>query len=212
VDTTGFGGQRYRTTLVIANFSATRSCIAHVLPGAATLPAFDVPLSPGRQVRLEDPVPGFVGPLSIEFEGLEEDRDAFAAVRVWNPAGGGTAGATLTGRDSGSSTGWTPLLPPVEWAGSRLHLAMSATADGPGQAQNATNYGTDPPSPLVVPSGTLVQVDPASANLDKVLYVGQLGSLPSDDLLGYCVRNDPGAEDVTIVSAAAPGTIPAQLV
>ena len=212
VDTTGVGGQRYRTTLVIANFSATRSCIAHLLPGAATSPAFDVPLAPGGQVRLEDPVPGFVGPLSIEFEGLEEDRDAFAAVRVWNPASDGTAGATVMGRDSGSSTGWTPLLPPDARAGSRLHLAMSAAADGPGQAQNATNYGTDPPSPLVVPSGTLVQVDPAAANLDKVLYVGQLGSVPSDDVLGYCVRNDPGVEDVTIVSAEAPGTIPTQLV
>ena len=148
VDTTGVGGRRYRTTLILANFSETRACVAHVLPGAASSPAFDVPLAPGLQVRLEDPVPGFVGPLSIEFEGLEEDRDAFAAVRVWNPAGGGTAGAALMGRDSGSSTGWTPLLPPDARAGSRLHLAMSAAADGPGQAQNATNYGTDPPGPL----------------------------------------------------------------
>jgi hypothetical protein len=212
VDTTGVGGQRYRTTLVLANFSLSRACVAHALPGAASSPAFDVLLAPGQQVRLEDPVPGFVGPLSIEFEGLEDDRDAFAAVRVWNPAGGGTAGAALIGRDSGSSTGWTPLLPPDSRAGSRLHFAMSAAADGPGQAQNATNYGTDPPSPLVVPSGTLVQVDPAAANLDKVLYVGQLGSVPSDDVLGYCVRNDPGVEDVTIVSAEAPGTIPTQLV
>lgn len=212
VDTTGIGGQRYRTTLVIANLSDTRSCVAHVLPGAASSPAFDVPLAPGRQLSIEDPVPGFVGPLSVEFEGLDDDRDAFAAARVWNPAGGGTAGATLIGRDSGSSTGWTPLLPPDTRAGSRLHLAMSTAADGPGQAQNSTNYGTDPPSPLAVPSGTLVQVDPTAANLDKILYVGQLESLPSDDLLGYCVRNDPGAEDVTIVSAEPPGTIPGQLV
>jgi len=212
VDTAGAGGRRYRTTLVVANFSETRSCVAHVLPGAASSPAFDVPLAPGRQVRVEDPLPGFVGPLSVEFEGLEDDREAFAAVRVWNPAGDGTAGAVLMGRDSGSSTGWTPLLSPDARAGSRLHLAMSAAADGPGQVQNATNYGTDPSSPLVVPSGTLVLIDPAAANLDKVLYVGQLGSVPTDDLLGYCVRNDPGAEDVTIVSAEPPGTIPTQLV
>jgi hypothetical protein len=212
VDTSGVSGRRYRTTLVVANFSETRACVAHVLPGAASSPAFDVPLAPGRQVRVEDPLPDFVGPLSVEFEGLLDDRDAFAAIRVWNAAGGGTAGATLMGRDSGSSTGWTPLLPPDARAGSRLHLATSAAADGPGQGQRATNYGTDPPSPLVVPSGTLVQVDPAAANLDKVLYVGQLGSVPSDDVLGYCVRNDPGVEDVTIVSADTPGTMSAQLV
>ncbi|HEX7580435.1 MAG TPA: hypothetical protein VF580_10570 [Thermoanaerobaculia bacterium] len=212
VDTAGVGGRRYRTTLVLANFSATRSCVAHVLPGAASSPAFDVPLAPGRQVRVEDPVPGFVGPLSVDFEGLEDDRDAFAAVRVWNAVGGGSAGATLMGRDSGSSTGWTPLLPPDARAGSRLHLAMSAATDGPGQAQHATNYATDPPSPLPVPSGTLVQVDPTASNLQKVLYVGSPGTVPTDDLLGYCVRNDPGAEDVTIVSADAPGTIPEQLV
>jgi len=212
VDTTGASGQRYRTTLVLANFSPSRDCVAHVLPGAASSPAFDVALAPGRQVRLEDPVPGFVGPLSIEFEGLEEDRDAFAAVRVWNAAGGGTAGATLTGRDSGSSTGWTPLLPPDARAGSRLHLATSAAADGPGRDQSATNYATDPPSPLPVPSGTLVQVDPTASNLGKVLYVPSPFRVPTDDVLGYCVRNDPGAEDVTIVSADAPGTIPTQLV
>jgi hypothetical protein len=212
VDATGDGGRRYRTTLVVANFSESRTCVAHVLPGAATSPAFDVPLAPGRQVRVEDPLPDFVGPLSVEFEGLVDDREAFAAVRVWNPAGAGTAGATLMGRDSGSSTGWTPLLPPDARAGSRLHLAMSAATDGPGQDQNATNYGTDPPSALRVPSGTLVQIDPTASNLQKVLYLGSPGTVPTDDLLGYCVRNDPGAEDVTIVSADAPGTMPAQLV
>ena len=211
VDTAGVGGRRYRTTLVVANFSETLSCVAHVLPGAASS-AFDVPLAPGRQVRLEDPLPGFVGPLSVEFEGLVDDRDAFAAVRVWNAAGGGTAGAALLGRDSGSSTGWTPLLPPDARAGSRLHLATSAAADGPGLDQSATNYATDPPSPLPVPSGTLVQVDPTASNLSKVLYVPPPFRVPTDDVLGYCVRNDPGVEDVTIVSAEAPGTIPTQLV
>ncbi len=212
VDTTGVGGRRYRTTLVLGNFSLTQTCVAHILPGAASSPAFDVPLAPGRQVRIEDPVPGYVGPLSVEFEGLDDDRDAFAAVRVWNPAGAGTAGAMLVGRDSGSSTGWTPLLPPGTRAGSRLHLAMSAAADGPGQDQNATNYGTDPPGALRVPSGGLVQIDPTASNLQKVLYVGSPGTLLTDDLLGYCVRNDPGVEDVTIVSTEPPGTIPGQLV
>jgi hypothetical protein len=212
VDTTGVGGRRYRTTLVLANFSLTRASVAHVIRGAASSPVFDVPLAPGRQVRLEDPVPGFVGPLSVEFEGLEDDRDAFAAVRVWNPAGAGTAGATLVGRDAGSSIGWSPLLPPDARAGSRLHLATSAAADGPGQNQSAIDYGSDPPGSLSVPSGALVQVDPTASNLRKVLYLGTTGSLPSDDVLGYCVRNDPGVEDVTIVSAEPPGTIPGQLV
>ena len=212
MDTTGVGGRRYRTTLVLGNFSETRVCVAHVLPGAASLPAFDVALAPGRQVRLEDPVPGFVGPLSVEFEGLDDDRDAFVAVRVWNPAGDGSAGATLTGRDSGSSTGWTPLLPPDARAGSRLHLAMSAAADGPGQDQSATNYGTDPPAALRVPSGSLVEVHPTASSLQDVLYVGSPGTVSTDDLLGYCVRNDPGADDVTIVSTEPPGTIPGQLV
>ena len=212
VDTTGVGGRRYRSTLVLANFSSTRTCVAHVLPGAATSPVFDVPLGPGRQVRVENPVPNFVGPLSVDFEGLDDDRDAFAAVRVWNPVGDGTAGATLVGRDSGSSSGWTPLLPPDARAGSRLHLAISAAADGPGLDQRTTNYGTDPPEALAVPSGTLVQVDPIASSLRKVLYVPSPFSVPTDDLLGYFVRNDPGAEDITIVSSDAPGTIPGQLV
>ncbi len=212
VDAFGVGGRRYRTTLVLANFSLARACVAHVLPGGAVSPAFDVPLAPGQQARIEDPVPGFVGPLSIEFEGLEADGDAFAAARVWNPAGDGTAGATLAGRDAGSSTGWSPLLPPEAKAGSRLHDATSAAADGPKQDQSAIDYGSDPPGALPVPSGTLVQIDPTASNLQSILYVGYPGSVPSDDLLGYCVRNDPGAEDVTIVSAEPPGTIPGQLV
>jgi hypothetical protein len=212
VDAIGVGGRRYRTTLVLANFSLARACVAHILSGGAVSPAFDVPLAPGQQARIEDPVPGFVGPLSVEFEGLEDDRDAFAAVRVWNPANGGTAGATLVGRDSGSSTGWSPLLPPDSRAGSRLHLAISAAADGPGLAQSAIDYRVDPPASLAVPSGTLVQVDPSASNLQRVLYLGYVATLPTDDVSGYCVRNDPGAEDVTIVSAEPPGTISAQLV
>jgi hypothetical protein len=63
-----------------------------------------------------------------------------------------------------------------------------------------------------VPSGTLVQVDPTASNLGKVLYFPSPFRVPTDDVLGYCVRNDPGVEDITIVSADAPGTIPTQLV
>jgi hypothetical protein len=212
VDAIGVGGLRYRTTLLLANFSPSRACVAHVLPGAASSPAFDVPLAPGRQVRLEDPVPGFVGPLKIEFEGLDDDSNAFAAARVWNPAGAGTAGAVLAGRDSGSVVGPTPLLPPAERAGSRLHMAVSAAADGANQDLSTFDYGTDPVTSVRVPTGTLFQTDPTRTNLQSVLYVTSFFDPPSDDLLGYCVRNDPGANDVTIVAAEPPGLVEGQLV
>ena len=211
VDATGVGGLRYRTTLVVANLSASTPCVARLLPGTSDTAALELPLSPGEQRIVEDPAPGFVGPLAVEFEGLDEDQDAFAAVRVFNPAGQGTAGGVLVGRDAGSVAGRNLLLAPSPRTGSRLHMAASAAVDGPGQDLTTIDYGFDPAVSARVPAGALFQTDPTPKNLMRVLDLGASYAAPTDDLLAYCVRNDAGANDVTIAEAEPTAVLFARL-
>ena len=76
--------------------------MARIFAGASTTSVMEVPLGPGVQTPIEDPVPGFVGPLAVEFDGLTDERDAWAGVRVWSPSDGGTAGTSIVGTDPGS--------------------------------------------------------------------------------------------------------------
>ena len=97
--------RRYRTTLVLGQLlgdrgPAWRMCCRAQLPCRRSTWRRSRPAGAG-----EDPVPGFVGPLSVEFEGLDDDRDAFVAVRVWKPGGRRERGGDAHGTRSGSSTG-----------------------------------------------------------------------------------------------------------
>jgi hypothetical protein len=217
VDTTGHGGTRYRSELTLANLSPGMDCVAKLYPGPATKPSREVPLPAGTQVRIVDPVPGFVGPLAVEFEGLSDDRDAWAAVRVFSPSEGGTSGTSILGTDPGHLAGQTELLRPVATPGSRLHLAISTARDGsdlgvyyradPGQIPGAYPNG-------LFPAGSFVQYDPDAARVSGPLRIEAsspwLGPKADarNDLLGYFVRNDGVTNDGTVVPFEEPDVLP----
>jgi len=217
VDATGYGGIRYRSALTLANLSPGAACVAKVYAGAATEPALEIPLGPGAQRRIEDPVPGFVGPLAVEFDGLSDDREAWAAVRVYSPSEGGTAGTSLLGSEPGSLAGATTLLRPIRAPGSRLHLALATSRDG---NDVPTWVRADPrqvpeinlSNPL--PAGSFLQVDPDPSKLfgplrieASTLWLSQFDDA-RNDLLGYFVRNDGATNDGTVVPFEEPDVLP----
>ena len=213
VDATGYGGTRYRSELTLANLSPDVVCVAKVYAGAATVPGFEVPLGPGSQRRIEDPVPGFVGPLAVEFEGLSDDRDAWAAVRVFSPSEGGTAGTSILGTEPGGLPKETTLLRPVRSPGSRLHLALGVVRDGTDLSVSVrADLGQAPDAPLEhpIPAGGFLQVDPDPARLLGSLRVESLSldvlphHISRNDLLGYFVRNDGATNDGTVVPFEEP--------
>lgn len=219
VDAAGYGGTRYRSELTLANFSPGAACMARVYAGASTEPALEVPLGPGAQRRIADPVPGFVGPLAVEFDGLSDDREAWAAVRVFSPSGGGTAGTSVLGSEAGSLAGATTLLRPIRAPGSRLHLALATSRDG---SDAPTWAHADPRqvpefhrrSPL--PAGSFLQIDPDSSKLFGPLRIEAFSLRLSqfddarNDLLGYFVRNDGATNDGTVVPFEEPDVLPAR--
>ena len=216
VDTTGHGGTRYRSELTVANLSPGAGCVAKLYAGAATVPARELPLGPGEQVRLVDPVPGFVGPLAVEFEGLSDDRDAWAAVRVFSPSEGGTSGTSILGADPGFLSGTTVLLRPASAPGSRLHLAFSTTRDG---SDLGTLFRVDPrqvPAAIsdgLFPAGRFVQYDVEASKVFGPLWIEAstpwLGPKEDarNDLLGYFVRNDGVTNDGTVVPFEEPDVL-----
>lgn len=217
VDSTGHGGTRYRSELTLANLSTGVVCVAKVYAGAATAPAFEVSLGPGAQRRIADPVPGFVGPLAVEFDGLSDESDAWAAVRVFSPAEGGTAGTSIIGTVPGSFPKETTLLRPVRSPGSRLHLALGAARDGTDLSVSVRadlGQAPDLPPEQLIPAGGFLQVDPDPARLLGSLRVEalSLGVDPHDisrnDLLGYFVRNDGATNDGTVVPFEEPDVLP----
>ncbi len=215
-DTTGFGGVHYRSELTVANFSTTSPAVARVYVGAGTTQVMEVPLSPGVQMTIEDPLPDFVGPMAVEFDGLTDERDAWAAVRVFSAADGGTAGTSLVGTDPGSLPHQTAILPPVPRPGTRTHLAVAASGDGP-QKDIAffvqwQDWSLDYLSGTI-PNGSLRQMNLPSYYLTTPLRVTAADVLNSsfsaqDDLLGYIVRNEQGTNDGTIVPFEPPDTLP----
>lgn len=215
-DTTGVGGVHYRSELTIANFSASSRALARVFSGAGTTPVLEVPLPPGVQATIEDPVPGIVGPAAVEFEGLMDERDAWAGVRVWNPSNGGTAGTSIVASNPGDLPFQTVVLPPPPSPASRVHVALAASADGPGQGIAVLDYRAGPGSETpytTIPSGGFLQVTPSSGNLAAPLGVIAMSATnfplaARDDLLGYIVRNEPGTNDGTIVPFDPPDTLP----
>ena len=209
VDTAGVEGVRYRSTLLLANFSRSSNAVARLFPGRATTPVREVPLGPGGQVRIEDPVPGFVGPLAVEFEGLEDETEAWAAVRVWSPSAGGTAGTSLLATDPGSVLGEAVALPPVRSGGDRLHAAISADADVSDLAGETISIPDLRESieeggrhPLKIPIGGFLQVDPHPERVARPFVISAGG------LLGYLVRNDGVTNDGTVVPFEPPDTLP----
>ena len=203
VDVEGAGG-RYRTTLLLGNFSSDRTATARLYAGPDRSPFREVELPPGTQERIEGPLPGFVGPLTVDFDGLVDDDDGWAAVRVWNEAGGGTAGVALEARDAGSFVlEETPLLLPNPRAGTRTHLAAALGADGERGRTFALAHlprWYDPtPIDLRLESGQFTQVDPEPAFADGAITCG--ASDASDDLLPYTVRNDDRTQDGLVVQA-----------
>jgi hypothetical protein len=223
VDTTGFGGTRYRSVLTLANLSSSRSAVARLFPGGAKVPGRELPLAPGAQVRLEDPFPGFVGPLAVEFDGLTEEEDAWASLRVWSASEGGTAGTSLVGTDPGGVPGFTVALPPVSSPGSRLRVAFAASSDGPA----AGLLLADPREPVVsggpfrdvtVASGRFLQLEIDPERAAHPLFV-RPEPVPPDspfsapaDLLGYLVRNDGTTNDGAVVPFEPPDAIPGRRV
>jgi hypothetical protein len=214
VDTTGFGGVHYRSELTIANFSATSPAVARVFAGAGTTPVMEVPLAPGVQTRVVDPIPDFVGPLAVEFDGLTDEQDAWAGVRVWSPSDGGTAGTSIVASNPGDLPLRTAIIPPAATPGSRIHIALAASGDGPGQ--DVTVIAEQPNHSdswwTSVRNGTFSQMDLPPAFLEtpfdifaqsKTSYLGA-----ADDVLGYIVRNEAGTNDGTIVPFEPPDTIP----
>lgn len=203
VDAEGFGG-RYRSTVFLGNFSPDRGATARLYAGASESPCFEIDLPPGTQERLEDPLAGFVGPLTIDFDGLLDDDDGWAAVRVWNEAGGGTAGVALEARDAGTfvSEGASLLLPNPR-AGSRTHLAAAAGTDGVRGTIFTTGHLSrwyDPePISLRLESGGFAQVDPDGRFAEGPITFSASGAW--DDLLPYSVRNDDGTQDGIVVQA-----------
>lgn len=216
VDATGYGGTRYRSELTLANLSPA-SCVAKVYAGAATEPAIEVPLGPGAQRRIEDPVPGFVGPLAVEFEGLSGESDAWASVRVFSPAEGGTAGTSILGTEPGSSPAQATLLRPVRSPGSRLHLALAASRDGtdlPVWPRADFRQVPEVDSRQSIPAGGFLQVDPDPGKQLGALRIESLSVgtsdrfVPGNDLLGYFVRNDGATNDGTVVPFEEPDVLP----
>ncbi len=215
-DTTGSGGVRYRSTLTVANFSVSSPAVARVFAGASTTPVMEVPLGPGVQTSIEDPIPDFVGPVAVEFDGLTDEKDAWAGVRVWNPSDGGTAGTSIVASNPGDLPFRTVVLAPPPSPGTRTHVALAASADGPGQGIVAFDYRAGPGSETpytTIPSGGFLQVTPSSGNLVAPLGVIAMSatSFPlaaRDDLLGYIVRNESGTNDGTIVPFEPPDTLP----
>ena len=213
VDAVGLGG-RYRSTLFLGNFSADRTTTVRLHAGPDSLPLREVLLPPGAQTRIEDLAPGFVGPLTLDFDGLVDDGDAWAAVRVWNEADGGTAGVALEGRDAGTfSLGQTRLVMPNPRPGTRSHLAAAAGTDGLRQPIFATAFnpaGSYPPHGIgfTLPSGGFQQSDPDAIFNDWPVVFGAFGA--TDDLLCYSVRNDDRTQDGVVVQAGPrwlhPGT------
>ena len=217
VDATGYGGTRYRSELTLANLSRDTTCVAKAYAGAAAAPVLEVSLGPGAQKRIEDPAPGFVGPLAVEFEGLSDDRDAWTAVRVFSPAEGGTAGTSILGTDPGSFPAETTALRPASSPGSRLHLTLAVSRDGTdlpvwARADLRQVPEVSPEHPIA--AGGFLQLDPDPARLLGSLLIESLslGVPPLDvsrnDLMGYFVRNDGATNDGTVVPFEEPDVLP----
>jgi len=222
VDVFGVWGIRYRSSLSVANLSSSRSAVARLFPGTAVVPARELPLAPGAQLRIEDPFPGFVGPVTVEFEGLEDEAEAWAAVRVWSPSEGGTAGTSVVATDPGGAGADGTTLRPVRTPGSRLHVAMAATNDGTG----AGLWVWDPRSaePWIesalsrVARGGFLQLDPHPDAVERPFVLAPNAITDSAgwvdqpmDLLGYLVRNDGATNDGTVVPFEPPDAIPGRL-
>ncbi len=203
VDAMGLGG-KYRSTLFLGNFSADRTATVRLFAGPDLVPAREVSLLPGTQTRLDDIVPGFVGPLTVDFDGLADDDDGWAAVRIWNEADGGTAGVALEAQDAGTFVlEQAKLLLPNPRGGTRSHLAAAAGSDGGRELVRASANSPQRYDSVWVdfttPSGGFVQVDPDVRFADGpvTFYSGQ----GSDDLLPYSVRNDDRTQDGVVVQA-----------
>lgn len=222
VDVFGVSGTRFRSSLSVANLSSSRSAVARLFPGTAVVPARELPLAPGAQLRLEDPFPGFVGPLTVEFEGLADESEAWAAVKVWSPSEGGTAGTSVVATDPGGVGADGTTLRPVRTPGSRLHVAMSASNDGTGGGL----WVWDPrwAEPWVdtaltrVQRGGFLQVDPHPDAVERPLVLAPSAITDSAgwvdepmDLLGFLVRNDGATNDGTVVPFEPPDPIPGRL-
>jgi hypothetical protein len=217
VDATGYGGTRYRSELSLANLSPGTACVARVYAGAATEPAIEVPLGPGAQRRIVDPVPGFIGPLAVEFDGLSDDREGWAAVRVFSPSEGGTTGTSILGTDPGSFPAETTLLRPVRSPGSRLHLALAASRDGtdlPAWPRADFRQVPEVNAQHPIPAGGFLQLDPDPARQLGSLRIESLSIgtprlfVSRNDLLGYFVRNDGATNDGTVVPFEEPDVLP----
>ncbi len=219
VDTTGYWGTRYRSELHLANFSPNSRTVARLFAGAGTTPISEIPLEPGEQKTVEDPVVDFVGPLAVEFDGLVDEQDGWAAVRVWNESDGGTAGTSLVGMDPGSSSWSQTIVVPTKKGGSRFHLALAPTSYGSGEdvivefCNEWMDY--DPcyrTTTMQIPAGALRQVDFGPERLDSSFTLrSRCGwcdlAITVDDLLGYVVRNEAGTNDGAVVPFEPPDAL-----
>lgn len=200
VDTIGQGGVHFRTSIAIANFSATRLAVAHVIPGSHSDASIDVELPPMTQRRISDPFPGFVGPVAVDFEGLDDEREAWASARVFSAVGEGTAGTSVDAYDPGSNAGTRLLLPLAETSLARTHIAAANAADGAGSPLTVLGNWTINP-------GELRQRDPDEREASGVVWAFSSTSnfvFPADDALVYAVRNDNATNDGTVVPMEAP--------
>lgn len=200
VDTFGRDGIHFRTAVVLANFSATRSAIAHLTPGGATEATLDVALPPMSQHRIGDPFPGFVGPVAVDFDGLEDEREAWASARVFSAVGDGTAGTSVDAFDPGSNAGARWLLPLAETPLARSHIAAANAGDGAGRPLTVLGGWTINP-------GELRQRDLDEREASGMVWVSSSTPslvVPADDALVYAVRNDNATNDGTVVPMEAP--------
>ena len=218
VDTAGVGGARYRSVLLVANFSETASAVARVFKAAQWDPYLEIPLGPRAQVAIDDPAPGFLGPLAVEFEGLTEEADAWAAIRVWSPSDGGTAGTAIIGTNPGVVAGSAMVVPPLLKAGCRTHAAFSASGDGARGPMDAFACPLDPwpPGEACVNAGLLTnggffQGDVPEAGLRSPIQFSSwchwnwcYPLQRTDDLGGYLVRNEEKTNDGAIVPFERP--------
>ena len=220
VDTTGVGGTRYRSVLLVANFSETETAVARVFAAAHWDPFLEIPLPPRAQVAIDDPKPGFLGPMAVEFEGLTDEADAWAAIRVWSPSDGGTAGTAIVGTNPGVVPLNAVVVPPPAKSGSRTQAAFSASGDGghgPVRASACPLAGWVPgePDPCVtvelLRNGAFFQagVPPAALRSPvqfwSTCYNNWCSLLQrTDDLGGYIVRNEEGTNDGAIVPFERP--------